>query len=89
LCRCVLDGPDILFNDKPRRGFPAAVPGLADSSGQPTPWRSWQGTGGFSLDASVRIHGSDRAGGERLIRYWTAAPYSPSRLSSFSKPSRA
>jgi len=30
---------------------------------------TWQGTGGFSLDASVRIHGSDRAGRERLIRY--------------------
>jgi hypothetical protein len=29
----------------------------------------WQGTGGFSVDAAVRIHGSDRAGRERLIRY--------------------
>ncbi|HUF50617.1 MAG TPA: hypothetical protein VMN60_07290, partial [Longimicrobiales bacterium] len=26
---------------------------------------TWQGSGGFSLDASVRIHGTDRAGHER------------------------
>jgi hypothetical protein len=26
---------------------------------------TWQGSGGFSLDASVRIHGSDSAGRER------------------------
>ena len=27
---------------------------------------SWQGSGGFSIDASVRIQGEDRAGVERL-----------------------
>ncbi|MBT3957026.1 MAG: hypothetical protein HOE94_01145, partial [Gemmatimonadales bacterium] len=30
---------------------------------------SWQGSGGFSIDASVRIEGEDRAGVERLLRY--------------------
>jgi hypothetical protein len=29
---------------------------------------TWQASGGFSLDASVRIHGSDSAGRERLLR---------------------
>lgn len=28
---------------------------------------SWQGSGGFSIDASVRIQGEDRAGVERLL----------------------
>jgi hypothetical protein len=30
---------------------------------------TWQAGGGFSVDASVRIPGHDRAGRERLIRY--------------------
>jgi hypothetical protein len=30
---------------------------------------TWQGTGGFSLDGSGRIDGSDCAGRERLVRY--------------------
>jgi len=30
---------------------------------------TWQASGGFSLDASVRIHGTDSAGRERLLRY--------------------
>ena len=29
---------------------------------------SWQGSGGFSIDASVRIEGEDPAGVERLLR---------------------
>ncbi len=29
---------------------------------------SWQGSGGFSIDASVRIEGEDRAGVDRLLR---------------------
>jgi hypothetical protein len=29
---------------------------------------TWQGTGGFSIDASVRIEGHDRHGLERLVR---------------------
>jgi hypothetical protein len=29
---------------------------------------TWQGTGGFSIDASVRIEGHDRQGLERLVR---------------------
>lgn len=29
---------------------------------------SWQGSGGFSIDAAVRIEGEDRAGVERLLR---------------------
>ena len=30
---------------------------------------TWQGSGEFSVDASVRIEGEDRAGVERLVRY--------------------
>jgi hypothetical protein len=30
---------------------------------------NWQGSGGFSFDASVRIEAEDRAGIERLVRY--------------------
>jgi hypothetical protein len=30
---------------------------------------SWHHGGGFSLDASVRIEATDRAGLERLLRY--------------------
>ena len=30
---------------------------------------NWQGSGGFSVDASVRIEAEDRAGIERLVRY--------------------
>ncbi len=37
----------------------------ADANGMLT----WQGSGGFSIDASVRIEGEDRAGIERLLRY--------------------
>jgi len=35
---------------------------------------TWQGSGGFSIDASVRIQGDDRGGLERLIRYGRARP---------------
>ena len=41
---------------------------------------TWQGTGGFSLDASVRIDGSDRAGRERLLRYCARPPFALDRL---------
>jgi hypothetical protein len=41
---------------------------------------TWQGTGGFSLDASVRIRGSDRAGRERLLRYCARPPFALDRL---------
>ena len=41
---------------------------------------TWPGTGGFSLDASVRIHGSDRAGRERLLRYCARPPFALDRL---------
>jgi hypothetical protein len=41
---------------------------------------TWQGTGGFSVDAAVRIHGSDRAGRERLIRYCARPPFALARL---------
>ena len=30
---------------------------------------SWQASGGFSVDASVRVEGDDRTGVERLVRY--------------------
>ncbi len=41
---------------------------------------SWQGSGGFSIDASVRIEGDDRAGLERLVRYCARPPFALERL---------
>jgi hypothetical protein len=41
---------------------------------------SWQGSGGFSIDASVRIAGDDRAGLERLLRYCARPPFALERL---------
>jgi len=41
---------------------------------------SWQGSGGFSIDASVRINGDDRAGIERLLRYCARPPFGLERL---------
>jgi len=41
----------------------------------------WQGSGGFSLDASVRIHGTDRGGRERLLRYCAHPPLALERMS--------
>ena len=40
----------------------------------------WQGSGGFSVDASVRIEGEDRAGVERLVRYCARPPFALERL---------
>jgi hypothetical protein len=42
--------------------------------------RDWRGTGGFSIDASVRIEGHDRHGIERLIRYCARPPFALNRL---------
>jgi len=41
---------------------------------------SWQGSGGFSIDASVRSEGEDRAGLERLLRYCARPPFALERL---------
>ncbi len=41
---------------------------------------TWQGAGGFSLDASVRIPGADAAGRERLLRYCARPPFALERL---------
>jgi hypothetical protein len=41
---------------------------------------TWQASGGFSLDASVRIHGSDSAGRERLLRYCARPPFALERM---------
>lgn len=41
---------------------------------------TWQGTGGFSIDASVRIEGDDRPGIERLVRYCARPPFALHRL---------
>ena len=38
------------------------------------------GTGGFSIDASVRTAGDDRAGVERLLRYCARPPFALERL---------
>jgi hypothetical protein len=54
----------------------------------------WHHGGGFSLDASVRIDGPDRAGLERLLRYcarppspWSASSRSLTTSSSIASPS--
>jgi hypothetical protein len=41
---------------------------------------TWDHGGGFSLDASVRIEATDRAGLERLIRYCARPPFALDRL---------
>jgi hypothetical protein len=41
---------------------------------------TWQGSGGFSVDASVRIEGEDRAGIERLVRYCVGPLFALERL---------
>ena len=41
---------------------------------------TWRGTGGFSIDASVRIEGHDRPGVERLVRYCARPPFALERL---------
>lgn len=40
----------------------------------------WQHGGGFSVDASVVIHGNDRAGLERLLRYCARPCWASERL---------
>jgi hypothetical protein len=41
---------------------------------------TWQASGGFSVDASVRIEGEDRIGIERLVRYCARGPLALERL---------
>jgi hypothetical protein len=41
---------------------------------------SWDHGGGFSLDASIRVKGPDRAGLERLLRYCARPPVALERL---------
>jgi hypothetical protein len=41
---------------------------------------TWRGTGGFSLDGSVRIAAHDRVGLERLLRYCARPPFALHRL---------
>jgi len=54
----------------------------ADASGMPGTRRRrvGQGSGGFSIDAPVRIEGDDRAGVERLLRYCARPPFALERL---------
>jgi hypothetical protein len=40
----------------------------------------WQASGGFSVDASVRVEGDDRAGLGRLVRYCARGPLALERL---------
>ena len=40
----------------------------------------WRGSGGFSIDASVRIQGDDRQGVERLVRYCARPPFALEQL---------
>jgi len=40
----------------------------------------WQHGGGFSVDGSVRLEATDRAGCERLLRYCARPPCPPERL---------
>jgi hypothetical protein len=53
--------------------------GLLDST-TAADMRTWRGTGGFSVDGSVRIEGEDRAGLERLVRYCARGPLALERL---------
>jgi len=53
--------------------------GLTDRSAA-ADMRTWRGTGGFSIDGSVRIKGEDRAGLERLVRYCARGPLALERL---------
>ena len=41
---------------------------------------TWQASGGFSLDASVRVHETDATGRERLLRYCARPPFAEGRL---------
>jgi hypothetical protein len=41
---------------------------------------SWQASGGFNVDGSVRVEGEDRAGLERLVRYCARGPLALERL---------
>ena len=41
---------------------------------------SWGHGGGFSLYASIRVEGPDRAGLERLLRYCARPPFALERL---------
>lgn len=50
--------------------------GEIDTAGMLT----WQGSGGCSVDASVRIEAEDRAGIERLVRYCARPPFALERL---------
>ena len=40
----------------------------------------WEHGGGFSVDGSVRIEATDRAGRERLLRYCARPPFALGRL---------
>jgi hypothetical protein len=42
---------------------------------------TWQGHGGFSIDASVHISAHDRHGLERLLRYCARPPFAAERIS--------
>ncbi len=43
----------------------------------------WEHGGSFSIDASVRIAGTDHAGRERLLRYCARPPFALDRLREF------
>jgi hypothetical protein len=47
---------------------------------QATDMLTWQASGGFSVDASVRVEGDDRAGVEHLVRYCARGPLALERL---------
>ncbi len=49
----------------------------------------WDHGGGFSVDASVRIEGTDRAGLERLLRYCGTCSNATPSILSITAPSRA
>jgi hypothetical protein len=42
--------------------------------------RGWEGGGGFSVDASIRVEAYDRSGLERLLRYCARPPFALERL---------
>ncbi len=42
--------------------------------------RAWEGSGGFSVDGSIRVEAHDRLGLERLLRYCARPPFALERL---------
>lgn len=70
--------------------LPAAAVALFERRGWLSPEavadpRHWEQSGGFLLDAGIRIHAEDPAGWERLLRYGARPVFASERLA-WAKP---